>query len=488
MPSATRLRFWSLSVITPLLLTMSLSVTAQLPAGEAQARTESALRRISALDHKYGAVIAVDPEASPTARSLDLQRKARGPLFGEPILLKDNIESRGLPTTAGSLALAANETGRDAPLVAQLRHAGAVILGKANLSEWANFRSEFSSSGWSGVGGQTHNAVDTARSPCGSSSGSAVAVAVGYVDIAIGTETSGSIVCPAAVNGVVGFKPTHGLVSGEGIVPLALTQDTAGPIAKNVRLAARTLAVIANPELDKAAALRKGLMSLDALDSLAGLRIGVAADSLGFDPRRDAELDKVLEVLRDAGVELVSDLRIERYENYRQDSYDVLLWEFRRDLNAYLANLPNEFNTLTLDALIAFNRANAETELALFDQSIFLKAQSLKDTEAEYRQKRAATQTAMGEQGLDKLFETHQLDALLGITTGPAWMIDGVNGDAFFGPSLAGPAAVAGNPHITLPLASVAGLPLGISLIGERWKDDRLAAMALHLESAMATP
>jgi amidase len=457
------------------------SAAQQAPIGIAEQRVATAIRSIDAHDDTYRAVIALDPLALVEARSLDRQRRAPGLLHGEPILLKDNIESLRLPTTAGSLALADNVTGRDAPLVVALRSEGAVILGKANLSEWANFRSKHSSSGWSAVGGQTRNAVDPARTPCGSSSGSAVAVALAYVDVAIGTETSGSIVCPAAINGVVGFKPTHGLVSGQGIVPIAGTQDTAGPIARSVSLAARTLAVMADPAVPEADAIRAGLLALDGVTSLEGLRIGIYANVLGYDPRRDAELLRVVSRLREAGAAIVDDLRIDRYEGYSGDAYDVLLWEFERDLNAYLAALPNDLNTLTLESLIDFNRQHAARELQRFDQSIFLDAKQLDLSEPEYRRKRTATRRAMREDGLDRLFAEHGLDALIGITVGPAWMIDWVNGDAFFGKGMAGPAAVAGNPHITLPLARVEGLPLGISLIGERWQDHRLAAIAERL-------
>jgi len=448
------------------------------PVGIAEQRATTAIRAIEAHDDHYRAVIALDPLATAEARSIDRQRRAPGLLHGEPILLKDNIESLRLPTTAGSLALAGNITGRDAPLVAALRSEGAVILGKANLSEWANFRSRHSSSGWSAVGGQTRNAVDPARTPCGSSSGSAVAVALAYVDVAIGTETSGSIVCPAAINGVVGFKPTHGLVSGEGIVPLASTQDTAGPIARSVDLAARTLAVMANPAAPDADTIRSGLLSLDSAGSLDGLRIGVYANVLGYDPRRDAELMRIVSRLREAGVIIVEDLRIDPYDGYRDDAYKVLLWEFERDLDNYLAGLPNDLNSLSLESLVAFNLEHAELELQRFDQSIFLDAVELELSEQEYVRKRADTRRAMREDGLDRLFAEHQLDALIGITVGPAWMIDWVNGDAFFGKGMAGPAAVAGNPHLTLPLATVADLPLGISLVGERWQDHRLAAIA----------
>ncbi|MFT4769797.1 MAG: amidase [Glaciecola sp.] len=468
------------------LLMFTNSSTGAVEYGPVQTRIAAAIADIEQRDQQYHAVIAIDPDATNVARVLDLQRKAPGPLHGEPILLKDNIESKGLPTTAGSLALADNNTGRDAPLVAKLRRAGAVILGKTNLSEWANFRSEFSSSGWSGVGGQTRNAHDPERTPCGSSSGSAVAVALGYVDVAIGTETSGSIVCPASINGVVGFKPTQGLVDGSGIVPLASTQDTAGPIANSVSLAARTLAVISSDTAQDGKAIRQGLISLDAVSSLKGLKIGVFSRTQGFDPRRDTELDTVLETLKDNGALLVPGLDIEPYEGYGQDSYDVLLYEFRRDLNAYLAQLPNALSNMTLASLIAFNEEHATQELRHFDQSIFLKSQNLADTEEDYRQKRLATQKAMREDGLDRLFAEHQLDAIVGITEGPAWMIDWVNGDANFGPGMAGQAAVAGNPHITVPLGKVAHLPLGISLIGERWQDHKLAAIAAQLETAHA--
>jgi amidase len=454
----------------------------------AVARVDAALAQIRERDDRYRAVIAIDPDARAAAATLDRIRRAPGPLHAEPILIKDNIETLGLPTTAGSLALAGNLTQRDAPLVAQLRQAGAIILGKANLSEWANFRSRHSSSGWSAVGGQARNAVDPERSPCGSSSGSAVAVALGYVDIAIGTETSGSIVCPAAINGVVGFKPTHGLVDGTGIVPIAGTQDTAGPIAASVPLAARTLAVISRDDAKNAREIRRGLMTLSSVPSLDGLRIGVFASTQGYDTRRDEGLSAVLATLESQGVTLVPDLRITPYKDYRKDSYDVLLYEFRRDLNAYLAGLPNELASLNLAALIEFNTSHAAQELKHFDQSIFLQAQAIADSEEVYAKKRADTRRAMREDGLDRLFAEHKLDAIIGITDGPAWMIDWVNGDANFGSGMAGQAAVAGNPHITLPLARVEHLPLGISLIGERWEDHRLASIAALLERAHPRP
>lgn len=487
---ASRLRF-----ILPLLASTIVSppsLLADAGTGSAQQSTAEALAAIKAIDKDYHAVISIAPNATAEARSLDLQRRARGVLYPHPILLKDNIETRDQATTAGSIALANNYSGVDAPLVSQLRQADGVILGKANLSEWANFRSEHSSSGWSAVGGQTRNAHDRTRSPCGSSAGSAVAVALGYVDITIGTETSGSIVCPAAVNGVVGFKPTQGLVSGEGIVPLASSQDTAGPITKNVELAAKTLSVITVPD-PAHNELRAGLMNLSEAKSLNGTRIGVFANSLGFEPRRDKALAAVLASLEAKGAVLVPGLRIKRYADYRKESYDVLLYEFRRDLNAYLDSRKNlsdksRLPAQNLEEIIAFNTQHASIELPVFDQSIFLRARDLADSEAEYLAKRERIRRANREEGLDRLFAEHKLDALIGVTTSVAWMIDPINGDAFFGPSMAGYAAVAGNPHVTLPLGAVGGMPLGISLIGERWQDHRLAQIAWRVEQAHPKP
>jgi Asp-tRNA(Asn)/Glu-tRNA(Gln) amidotransferase A subunit family amidase len=287
------------------------------------------------------------------------------------------------------------------------------------------------------------------------------------------------------VNGVVGFKPTHGIVSGDGIVPLALTQDTAGPIAADVTLAARTLAVMIDPAAQNAGQLRRGLLALDAVGSLDGLRIGVFANTLGFDARRDRNLQRVLDILEDAGVELVPDLRIKPYDGYQRDSYEVLLWEFQRDLNAYLAGLATPVAVRSLDELVAFNRRYDDDALRRFDQSIFRDAQALGLSEAEYGRKRLATRRAMRDEGLDALFEAHRLDALIGVTTGVAWKIDWINGDSFFGPGMAGQAAVAGNPHITLPLARIEALPHGISLVGERHQDHRLAAIAKLVEDAV---
>jgi amidase len=479
----------SVSTLALCLTLTSIAAGARDTAAGAVAALDSSLACIAASDARFNAVIALSEDsARDAARAIDAGANTDLPLAGMPVLLKDNIESVELPTTAGSLLLAGNHTGRDAPLVAQLRAAGALIVGKTNLSEWANFRSQHSSSGWSGIGGQSRNAVDALRSPCGSSSGSAVAVARGYVPMAVGTETSGSIVCPAAVNGVVGFKPTHGLVSGTGIVPLAVTQDTAGPIADSVATAARTLAIMVDPEQAQGSDARIGLTRYADLASLAGLRVGVYASTQGFDRRRDRELSAVLDTLREDGATIVEDLRIKRYEGFGEDSYKVLLYEFRRDIATYLAGLPATPGAATLDDLIAGNRRLAQRELQVFDQSIFLDAQALEDDEARYSERLQRIKRATREEGLDRLFTEHELDAIVGVTGSLAWVIDPINGDAYYGSGMAGDAAIAGNPHITLPLGEIRGLPLGISLYGERWQDHRLAQIAYRLEQLHPPP
>ncbi len=452
----------------------------------ARSEVSKSLLRIYRFDGAYNAVIALDAEGALSAASeqdaLPPAERESLPLAGIPVLLKDNIEMRGLPTTAGSLALSGNTTGRDAPLVSRLRAAGALLLGKANLSEWANFRSEHSISGWSAVGGQTRNAIDRERSPCGSSSGSAVAVALGYVRVAIGTETNGSIVCPAAVNGVVGFKPTVGLVSQRGIIPIASSQDTAGPIADTTALAALTLASMIDTASSQDLEVATGLRDYAGLASLRGKRIGVLTNTLGFDTRRDRALADVLAIAKADGAVLITDLSLTPYPEFNDDAYAVLLYEFKRDIAAYFASLDNAYRDWDLARLIAFNTAHAGTELALFDQGIFEQAETLSMSEADYQAARSRVRRATREDGLDSLFAAHDLDALIGITVGPAWVIDRVNGDAFFGPSLSSYPAVAGNPHITLPLATLGGLPLGISLVAERHDDDALASLAYRLE------
>jgi amidase len=429
--------------VSPISGASILELQAAMNRGElsAQALTRHFLDRIEARNAELNAVIAVNPEAMAVARALDAERQRgalRGPLHGIPILIKDNIETRELPTTAGSLALEDNHTGRDAAVVARLRAAGAIVLGKTNLSEWANFRSERSSSGWSAVGGQGRNPHDTTRSPCGSSSGSGIAVAAGLAVAALGTETDGSVVCPASANGIVGIKPTVGLVSRTGIVPISHTQDTAGPMARSVIDAAILLSAMSGPDPEDAAT-RHGRADLardhfGALDAggLEGRRIGVLRTADATHEAVDALFDRAIAQIEAAGASLVDGLELEPYESFYDDSYDVLLYEFKHDLDAYLASLPNALNTLSLESLIRFNREHAHEEMAYFQQEIFEKAQAKGPlTEEAYTSALARIREATRELGIDRLLRVHRLDALIVPTLAPAWTIDLVNGDHF---------------------------------------------------------
>lgn len=456
----------------------------------AQEITQGVLKRIEQIDSQFNAVLSVNPEPV-LVNALKLDTRAEHDdrvytklLSGVPILIKDNIETREWPTTAGSQALQNNITGRDAEIVTALRENGAIIIGKTNLSEWANFRSEHSISGWSAVGGQTYNAHDISRSPCGSSAGSAVAVALGYVPIAVGTETSGSIVCPAAVNGVVGFKPTRGLISTKGIIPLALTQDTAGPFANSVTDASLALAAMISSNSDISKGLRTKLVAVSEGKSLVSppLKLGVLSATRGFDTRRDAALDQAIALLKQANIEVVATPITMPYPNFWDDTYDVLLYEFKRDLNSYLSQLPNSLNDLTLKKLIEFNQAHATKEMRYFGQEIFYEAENLILSETEYAQKLASIKK-FTRQALDDTITSLNLDGLIGITLGPAWSIDTINGDAFFGPSIAAMPAIAGNPHITVPTATVSGMPIGLSFIGSRYGDAHIASIAAIYEA-----
>ncbi len=439
-------------------------------------KVQQSLKLIDAKDDIYNAVIAISPNAQKDAELIDA-RGGETLLKGMPILIKDNIDMQGLPTTAGSLALLENYPEKDSPSVAQLKQAGAVILGKANLSEWANFRSQKSSSGWSAVGGQTVNANDPSRSPCGSSSGSGVAVALGYVEVAIGTETHGSIICPATSNGVVGFKPTHGIISGDGIVPLATSQDTAGPLANNIENAALVLSAMISPEAQNYENLIKGLQALSDGDALDGKRIGVMASTLGYDPRRDKLLVAAIDKLKLAGAIIVDDVTLTPAEGFWADNYKLLQYEFKRDLNGYFKARNNALKTMTLAKLITFNNDNAAEEMKHFDQSIFDASAALELSEKEYKDIKAKGHTMTRENGLDKVFKEQNLDAIIGITGGPAWKIDHINGDSFFGPGMAGYPAVGGHPHVTVPGGTVAGMPTGLSFIGKRFEDHTLAQL-----------
>jgi amidase len=473
-----------------------LELQAAMDRGElsAQALTRHFLERIAARNPELHAVIAVNPDALAAARALDAERQKgepRGPLHGIPILIKDNIETRELPTTAGSLALAENRTGRDAFVVARLRAAGAIVLGKANLSEWANFRSERSSSGWSAVGGQGRNPHDTTRSPCGSSSGSGIAVAAGLAVAALGTETDGSVVCPASANGVVGIKPSVGLVSRTGIVPISHTQDTAGPMARSVVDAAILLAAMAGSDPDDAATLHtRGDLARDyfgALETggLEGRRIGVLRSADARHEAVTALLDRAIGAMSAAGATLIDGLELRPYDGFWDDSYEVLLYEFKHDLDAYLAGLPNALNTLTLERLIRFNEEHAEAEMAYFRQEIFVKSQAKGPlTEEGYTGALARIRRATREEGIDALLVEHRLDALIAPTLDPAWTIDLVNGDHFVDGFSTYP-AVSGYPHVTLPMGEVHGLPVGLSFTASAFSERELIDMASAFERLM---
>ncbi len=452
-------------------------------------QTRAAIERVEALEPRVNAVIALDPTALDSARALDRSRGARGPLFGMPIMVKDNIETKGpLPTTAGSLALAQNITGRDAPLVARLRQAGAVIVGKTNLSEWANFRDGDSISGWSAVGGQTRNAYALDRNACGSSTGSGVVVASGMVRAAIGTETNGSITCPASVNGIVGFKPTVGLVSRTYVVPISHSQDTPGPMTATVREAAMVLTAIAGTDpLDaatKEADKRKSDYAATLSDnSLRGKRIGVMRFATGFGT--DAAFDEALQTLRREGAILVDIDKFEGRAKIGGDSYKVLLSEFKADLNAYLATTPPTVKTRTLADLIAFNAANASTEMPLFGQDIFEGSEKTKGLEdPEYKQARADSFRMAGPEGIDKLLKDNNVVALVGPTVAAAWLIDAVHGDQYPGGGAGTLAAVAGYPHLTVPMGDVKGMPVGLSFMGAKWSDALILSLGYDYEQA----
>jgi amidase len=475
-----------------ILLLSTAAVAADRPdfssAASATANTRAALKRIKALNPRVNAVIATDPTAMDQARSLD-RAGTRGPLFGMPILIKDNIESLGpLPTTAGSLALAQNVTNRDAPLVARLRAAGAVIVGKTNLSEWANIRSNNSISGWSAYGGQTRNPHALNRNPCGSSSGSGSAVAAGMVPAAIGTETDGSITCPAAINGIVGFKPTVGLVSRGRIVPISHSQDTPGPMTRTVRDAALVLSAIAggdpaDPATAEADRHRGDFAAGLAADSLRGKRLGVMRFASGFGT--DPAFEAALQTLRAQGATLVEIKEFKGRSDIGQNEHKVLLTELKADLNAYLATTPASVRTRTLAEIIAFNTANAATELALFDQGTFEEAQTMKGLDdPDYRKARETSLRLAGTEGIDKLLRDNEVVALVGPTMPPAWPIDAVNGDQISGGGGGSLAAVAGYPHLTVPMGMVKGLPVGLSFIGPKWSDQLILSLGHAYEQA----
>ncbi len=452
------------------------------------------LERIETIDTAgatLNAIIEVNADAIAIARSLDEEWRLsgpRGPLHGIPVVLKANIDtSDRMHTHAGSLALASHQPPRDAFLVSRLRDSGAVILGKANLSEWANFRSTRSSSGWSSIGGQTRNPYDTARNPCGSSSGSAVAVAANLTTVAVGTETDGSVVCPSGLNGIVGIKPTLGLVSRSGIIPIAHSQDTAGPMARTVRDAAILLSAMTGVDADDPASVAAPGMVPDytanlAADGLQGRRIGVLRSytGAGSNPHVEALFEDSIATLHEQGAAITDPVEIDT-NGIGAAELEVLYYEFKADLNRYLeqSGAPVE----SLAAVIRFNEENAETVMPIFGQEHMLAAQARGPlTEPEYEEALAASGAAMRER-LTAVMDEHDLDALIAPTNGPAWMTDHVNGDNYqIGSSSF--AAVSGFPNITVPAGFVAGLPIGLSFTGRAFTEKDLIEIAYAFEQA----
>ncbi len=452
-------------------------------------------QRIARLNPKLHAVIALNPNATAQAAASDAARKAGrplGPLAGLPILVKDNIETADpVATTAGSLALANNITRRDAPLVARLRAAGAIILGKTNLSEWANIRSSHSVSGWSATGGQTRNPYALDRNTCGSSSGSGAAAAASLAAAAVGTETDGSVTCPASINGIVGLKPTVGLIPRTYVVPISHSQDTAGPMARTVRDAALLAQVMAGADPKDAATAHADLAGHDFLSGLKpgvlnGVRVGVLRFAAGFHPETDAVFDKALKTLEAAGATLVEIKKFPTDKDVGSLEQAVLMTELKADLNAYLASTkPDQVPSRTLADLIAFDKTHADKEMSLFGQEEFEIAEATKGlTDPAYLAAKADAHRLAGPEGIDKLLTDNKVQVLVAPTLGPAWLIDPVLKDQFVGGGAGGPAAVAGYPHLTVPMGQVDGLPVGLSFIGPAWTDAKLLAYGYAFEQA----
>ena len=472
------------------------------------------LERIESLDRQgpsLCSVIETNPDALAIAGQLDAERAAgnvRGPLHGVPILLKDNIATADRnTTTAGSLALEGSIPQRDAFVAARLRRAGAVLLGKANLSEWANFRSNRSSSGWSARGGQCRNPYVLNRNPCGSSSGSGAATSANLCAAAVGTETDGSIICPSSANGLVGIKPTVGMVSRSGIVPISAVQDTAGPMARTVADAAALLSGMtgADPRDDATASsptptdltrhlselrsadlseLRSAGVSEQGAADLSRLRIGVGRQFFDRDSRVDALMEEAIQVLASLGAEIVDPAPIPHRGEVGRHEYEAMLYEFKAGLNEYLAGLGDDAPVASLADVIAFNEAHAEREMPFFGQEILIEAEGKGPlAETAYQTARGTANRLSREEGLDAALEEHRLDAILGPSGGPAWVTDLVHGDHFSVGS-SGAAAVAGYPNVTVPAGHVHGLPVGVSFFGAAWSEPTLIRIAWAFEQA----
>ena len=474
------------------------ALQARMARGELSARALVAayLARIAALDRQgpqLRSVIETNPDALAIADVLDAERRAkgaRGPLHGIPVLLKDNIDTADRnTTTAGSLALLGSVAPRDAPVARRLREAGAVLLGKANLSEWANFRSSRSVSGWSARGGQCRNPYALDRNPCGSSSGSGVAVSASLTALAVGTETDGSIVCPATTNGVVGIKPTVGLVSRSGIVPISASQDTAGPLARTVADAAALLSALAGSDPADPATADADRHKADytrflQADGLRGARIGVARNLAGFHPDTDALFERAVADLERLGAEVIDPADVPHVQELGDPELEVMLHEIKAGLAAYLAALGPAAPIRTLADAIAFNERNRAREMPYFGQELFLRAEAKGPlTTPAYREALTLCRRLSRAEGLDAVLDKHRLDALVAPTGAPAWVSDPVSGDHYVGGNST-PAAVAGYPSLSLPMGFVFGLPVGLSFIGRAWSEPVLVRLAFAFEQA----
>jgi amidase len=478
---------------------------ARLKSGELPARflTESYLHRIQEIDKNgptLNSVIELNPDAFSIAESLDKERKAKGPrgaMHGIPVLIKDNIDTAdNMQTTAGSLALVGSKPAQDSGVARKLREAGAVILGKTNLSEWANIRSNHSTSGWSGRGGLTKNPYALDRNPCGSSSGSGAATSANLCAVAVGTETDGSIVCPSSANGIVGIKPTLGLISRAGIVPIAHSQDTAGPMARTVRDAAILLRALAGADpRDTATADADNKMQKDYTqfldpNGLRGARIGVARKYFGFNDAVDALMNSLIAEMKSAGAVIVDPADLESHGKFDDTELLVLLYELKADLNAYLATR-SAAQVHSLADVIAFNEKNKDKEMPYFGQDLFLKAQEKGSlTDKEYVTALAANHALSRDQGIDAVMNKFHLDALVAPSGAPAWLTDLANGDHAVGGS-SNAAAVAGYPNIKVPAGFVFGMPVGISFFGRAWSEPTLLKIAYgfeHLVKARKPP
>jgi amidase len=448
--------------------------------------TQLYLQRIEAID-KQGpslhSVIEMNPDALQIADALDTERRSkgpRGPLHGIPVLLKDNIDTADrMTTTAGSLALEGSIPQQDSLVAKRLREAGAIILGKANLSEWANIRSARSSSGWSARGGQCRNPYVLDRNPCGSSSGSATATSANLTALSVGTETDGSIVCPSGVCGIVGIKPTVGLIGRAGIVPISHSQDTAGPMCRTVTDAAILLGALRDPGTNAP----DYLAFLDA-NGLKGARIGVSRSDFGFNARVDKLMENAIDVLKKGGAEVIDPANIDSTKTIADAEMVVLLYEFKSNLNTYLASLGPKPPAKTLKEVIEFNEKHADRELQYFGQELFIQAEEKGPlTDAKYLEALRKNQQLAREQGIDAVMIKKKLDAIIAPTNGPAWVTDYLNGDHFAGSSSTAP-AVAGYPNVSVPCGYVSGLPIGISFFGRAWSEPTLIKIAFAYEQA----